>query len=100
MSYAQKTKEEIEMAKAEALAKIQYVSNVRKQIAETFKRFDKDGNGVLDRKEIKCAITELDKETSNFNLTEEEIDAMIDNLDRNGDGQIDFMEFLNLIMEM
>jgi len=50
--------------------------------------FDADGNGVIDRSELRKVMSSL-----NENLTEEELDAMIKEADANGDGQISFDEF-------
>lgn len=82
------------------MEKIEYVNRVRNEISETFKRFDKDGNGILDKAEIKEAIQTLDMELNNLNFTDEEVDEMINKLDKDGDGQINFMEFIALLLEV
>ncbi len=87
--------------KNDEIAKIEYIDNTRNQLTETFKRYDKNGDGILDKREIKLAIKELDKEKNSpmKNFTDEEIENMFTKLDRNNDGKIDFMEFLSLLLE-
>jgi calmodulin len=50
--------------------------------------FDADGNGSIDRDELRKVMSSL-----NESLTEEELDAMIKEADINGDGEISFEEF-------
>jgi Ca2+-binding EF-hand superfamily protein len=50
--------------------------------------FDVDGNGSIDREELRKVMASL-----NESLSEEELDAMIKEADINGDGQISFEEF-------
>lgn len=50
--------------------------------------FDADGNGVIDREELHKVMSSL-----NETLTEQELDAMIQEADINGDGKISFEEF-------
>ena len=87
--------------KNDEIAKTEYIDNTRNQLTETFKRYDKNGDGILDKREIKLAIKELDKEKNSpiKNFTDEEIENMFTKLDRNNDGKIDFMEFLSLLLE-
>ena len=54
--------------------------------------FDLDGGGTIETHELKQVITQLGEEP-----TDEEIEEMIVAVDSNGDGEIDFEEFLNLM---
>lgn len=58
------------------------------QSRKTFRVFDVDGNGLIDREELRKVMSSL-----NESLSEEELDAMIKEADINGDGQISFEEF-------
>lgn len=53
-----------------------------------FRVFDSNGNGFIDREELRKVMQSL-----NESLSEEELDAMIKEADKNGDGQISFEEF-------
>ena len=55
-----------------------------------FKSLDKDGDGQLDRAELKEAYLKNIKLTS----TEDEVNSIFANIDVNNTGQIDFTEFL------
>lgn len=55
---------------------------------EAFNVFDKDGNGQIDRAELRSVLTNLGE-----NLTEEQINEMIEEVDINGDGLVNFEEF-------
>ncbi|CEP11988.1 hypothetical protein [Parasitella parasitica] len=61
-------------------------------LQEAFRVFDADGNGMIDRSELQKVMLSL-----NENLSEEEIDAMINEADVNGDGQISFDEFKEMM---
>ena len=52
---------------------------------EAFSLFDKDGDGTINIKELKTVMKSL-----NQNYSDDEIKNMIDNVDINGDGFIDF----------
>lgn len=57
-------------------------------VRPTFAVFDSDGSGSIDRKELKRLMKKLGQA-----LTEAELDAMMDEVDTNGDGEISFEEF-------
>lgn len=60
----------------------------REEIMKAFKLFDDDNTGVITLKNLKRVAKELGE-----NLTDEELQEMIDEADRNGDGVIDEEEF-------
>jgi Ca2+-binding EF-hand superfamily protein len=59
-----------------------------KELRDAFAVFDSDGSGCIDRKELKRLMKKLGQA-----LTEAELDAMMDEVDTNGDGEISFEEF-------
>ena len=64
-----------------------------KELRDAFKVFDKDGNGFISAQELRHIMTSLGEK-----LTEEEVDQMIQEADTNGDGQVDYNEFVNMMM--
>ncbi|VUZ56472.1 unnamed protein product [Hymenolepis diminuta] len=62
------------------------------ELKEAFALFDKDGNGSISRGELKYLMTSLGQ-----NPTRENIKKMIDEVDVDGNGLIDFDEFLKLM---
>ena len=66
----------------------------KKQILhEAFRFFDKDGNGTVEPEEISEVMTKL-----GVDLSVTELVDIMSNLDQNGDGVMDFAEFL-IMME-
>lgn len=64
------------------------------EIMEAFRCFDRDGSGSLDSKELKHIL-----QTMGDKLTEEEADMMVMEADKDGDGDIDYAEFVKVILE-
>ncbi len=60
----------------------------RRQILRVFKRFDADGSGSIDSKELHAAAGELGVE-----LCEEDTEQILRSLDADGSGQIELQEF-------
>lgn len=60
---------------------------------EAFKVFDMDGNGYIDKHELKYVMRRLGE-----NLSDEDLKAMFNEADINGDGLIDYEEFSRLHM--
>eukprot|EP00949_MAST-11_sp_MAST-11-sp1_P004691 g4691.t1 len=63
------------------------------EIMEAFKVFDKDGNGFISAAELRHIMTNLGEK-----LTDEEVDEMIREADIDGDGQINYEEFVKMMM--
>merc|ERR1740138_1821615 len=59
---------------------------------EAFDLFDTDGSGMIDIKELKVAMCAL-----GFEVKKDEIKKMVDDLDRDGDGSVDFDEFMAMM---
>lgn len=65
----------------------------QEEILEAFKVFDKDGNGFISAAELRHIMTNLGEK-----LTDEEVDEMIREADIDGDGQINYEEFVKMMM--
>ena len=66
------------------------IKDEKGKLYKLFKSLDKDGDGQLDREELRVAYA---KSAKGFNV-DEEVDAIMKQLDVNNTGQIDFSEFL------
>ena len=62
------------------------------EFREAFQAFDKDGNGSITTRELGTVMRSLGQ-----NLSEAEIKEMIDIVDEDKNGTIDFQEFLHLM---
>ncbi|XP_066279450.1 calmodulin-like isoform X1 [Branchiostoma lanceolatum] len=60
-----------------------------KELREAFKLFDKAGNGYISASDLRQVLNCLGQD-----LTEEEVDEMISEVDVDGDGRIDYEEFV------
>ncbi|KAL1422440.1 hypothetical protein MTO96_022306 [Rhipicephalus appendiculatus] len=67
-------------------------TNTEEEIREAFKVFDRDGKGFIPAAELRHVMTTLGEK-----LTNEEVDAMIREADVDGDGQINYDEFVSLM---
>ena len=67
-------------------------TNLEEDILEAFKVFDRDGNGFITAKELKLVMSNLGE-----SLSEEEVEAMIIEVDMDGDGCINYAEFFNMV---
>ncbi|XP_020705002.1 caltractin isoform X1 [Dendrobium catenatum] len=64
----------------------------KQEIKEAFDLFDTDGSGTIDAKELNVAMRAL-----GFEMTEEQINNMIADVDKDGSGAIDFDEFMHMM---
>jgi len=64
------------------------------EIREAFRIFDRDGNGFIDSKELKHIVTQMGQV-----LTNAEADEFMLEADLNGDGKLDFNEFMQMMMK-
>ena len=62
------------------------------EIREAFKVFDRDNNGFISAAELRHVMTSIGEK-----LTDEEVDEMIREADIDGDGQINYEEFVRVI---
>ncbi|DBA75242.1 TPA: hypothetical protein ACH3X1_010533 [Trebouxia sp. C0004] len=68
-------------------------SDSEEELREAFKVFDKDGNGFISAAELRHVMTNLGEK-----LTDEEVDEMIREADVDGDGQVNYEEFVKMMM--
>ncbi|KAM7538461.1 hypothetical protein Aperf_G00000072703 [Anoplocephala perfoliata] len=66
--------------------------DAREEVLKAFKLFDDDGTGAISLKNLKRVAKELGE-----NLTDEELQEMIDEADRDGDGEVNEAEFLRIM---
>ena len=59
-----------------------------------FKEFDLDGDGFIDKEELKNVMVSLGEE-----MSEEELRNMMKNADSDGDGQVDYNEFVKMMKD-
>ena len=64
----------------------------KRGILEKFRVFDRDGNGTISSAELKHVMAKLGEK-----LSDEEVDEMMRAADINGDGQVDYEEFVAIM---
>merc|ERR1711924_200080 len=67
-------------------------TDTEEELIEAFKVFDRDG-GFISAAELRHVMTNLGEK-----LTDEEVDEMIRDADVDGDGQINYEEFVKMMM--
>ena len=72
---------------------VKHGSNIDEDIAESFKMFDRDGDGLITEDELHITMNNLGEP-----MNEDEVKAMIAEADLDGDGKINFKEF-QLLMD-
>jgi len=64
------------------------------EMLEAFKVFDSDGNGMISSEELRQIMHNLGEK-----LTTEEVDEMVREADIDGDGQINYEEFVRMMFK-
>ena len=67
----------------------QIIRSSSKSFEDIFKEFDEEGNGTISQNEFRNAIRKL-----NLGLSSREIDKIMEKIDLNGEGKIDWREFM------
>ncbi len=67
-------------------------TELEEQLIETFKVFDRDGNGLLSGQELKYVMAVVGEV-----LTDQEVDELIKQADVDGDGFINYQEFVKMM---
>merc|ERR1712073_216134 len=65
---------------------------LKKELKEAFRIYDKEGNGYISTDTLKEILRELDNK-----LTEEDLDNIIEEVDEDGSGTLDFDEFMEMM---
>merc|ERR1719219_1696592 len=65
---------------------------LKKELKEAFRIYDKEGNGYISTDTLKEILKELDNK-----LTEEELEGIIEEVDEDGSGTLDFDEFMDMM---
>jgi len=65
---------------------------LEKELKEAFRLYDKEGNGYITTAILKSILSELDSSLSN-----EDLDGMIEEIDEDGSGTVDFDEFMEMM---
>ena len=68
-------------------------NHAEEELREAFNVFDKDGNGFISASELRHVMVNLGER-----LTDEEVDEMVREADIDGDGQINYEEFVKMMM--
>ncbi|CAA6667218.1 unnamed protein product [Spirodela intermedia] len=68
-------------------------TDAEEELKEAFKVFDKDQNGFISASELRNVMINLGEK-----LTDEEVEQMIREADMDGDGQVNFEEFVRMMM--
>nr|CAD7579007.1 unnamed protein product [Timema californicum] len=65
---------------------------MEKELREAFRLYDKEGNGYIPTSCLREILRELDDQ-----LTSDELDMMIEEIDSDGSGTVDFDEFMEMM---
>ncbi|KAJ9577948.1 hypothetical protein L9F63_025192 [Diploptera punctata] len=65
---------------------------MQQELREAFRLYDKEGNGYITTGTLREILRELDDK-----LTEEDLDNMIEEIDSDGSGTVDFDEFMEVM---
>lgn len=68
--------------------------NAEEEMLEAFQVFDTDGNGSITADELRQIFSNLGEK-----LTDEEINDMIKEADMDGDGEINYQEFVKMMFK-
>lgn len=66
---------------------------MKKELKEAFRLYDKNGEGFIPTSVLREILKELDDK-----LEDEELDGMIEEIDADGSGTVDFDEFVEMMM--
>ncbi|RZF38195.1 hypothetical protein LSTR_LSTR005556 [Laodelphax striatellus] len=65
---------------------------MEQELREAFRLYDKEGNGYITTDVLREILTELDP-----NISDDDLDMMIEEIDSDGSGTVDFEEFMEVM---
>nr|XP_002739903.1 PREDICTED: calmodulin-like [Saccoglossus kowalevskii] len=74
------------------MARKMHETDAEEEIRESFRVFDKNGDGYICKAELRHVMTNLGEK-----LTDEEVDEMIREADIDGDGKVNYEEFVKMM---
>lgn len=77
-----------------AASRNERAENAEEEMREAFQIFDSDGNGKITSEELRLIMENLGEK-----LTDEEIDDMVKEADIDGDGEINYEEFVKMMFK-
>lgn len=77
-----------------AASRNERAENAEEEMREAFQIFDADGNGKITSEELRLIMENLGEK-----LTDEEIDDMVKEADIDGDGEINYEEFVKMMFK-
>ncbi|XP_054274191.1 troponin C, isoallergen Bla g 6.0201-like [Macrosteles quadrilineatus] len=66
--------------------------NIEEELREAFRMYDKEGEGYITTDVLKEIFRELDR-----TITEEDLNSMIEEIDSDGSGTVDYEEFMEVM---
>ena len=80
----------------EMMAKKLTKINISQELNEAFKVYDKDGNGLISLAELRYSLT---TQENGPKISHEEFDEIARKADADGDGHINFQEFIDILLK-
>ncbi|KAI0551337.1 calmodulin [Xylaria curta] len=69
-------------------------ADLEEELRQAFKVFDRDNSGSISPEELRSVMASIGEK-----VTDEEVDEMIREADQDGDGRIDYNEFVQIFMQ-
>merc|ERR1719393_513058 len=77
---------------SDVVSKFRSIRKTVKDVQNAFKQFDRNGDGAIDKAELTSAL-----KSTGGNFTQQEIDTIFSAADSDGNGEIDYEEFIALM---
>lgn len=76
------------------MVKKKMANNTPQEMHEAFKAFNRSGGGFLNESDLRTVLSQMGE-----SVTDEELDALIKEIDVDGDGKISFDEFQQMLIK-